>query len=88
LKTSNALSDIWHEPVRYEPVNLIVGHDPMARKYGIAPFSITRRAEARFSENKYFSEAPLPTDTHLKILEEFERDVDSSLKSVTTASST
>jgi hypothetical protein len=75
-KASRLLTDIWQEPVQYESVNLTVGHDPMARKYGIAPFSITRRAEARFSENKYFSEAPLPTDDHIALLEEFERDVE------------
>jgi hypothetical protein len=46
----------------------------LERKYGIASFSITRRAEARFSENKYFSEAPLPTDLHLKLLEQFEAE--------------
>jgi hypothetical protein len=74
-KSSKALSEIWQEPVRYEPINLVIGHDPMARKYGIAPFSITRRAEARFSENKYFSEAPLPTDMHLSLLEEFESSI-------------
>jgi hypothetical protein len=76
-RTSVALSEIWQEPVQYEPTNLAVGHDPMARKYGIAPFSITHRAEARFSENKYFSEAPLPTDTHIALLEEFEAGVKS-----------
>lgn len=74
-KCSKALTDIWQEPVQYETLNLIVGHDPTARKYGIAPFSITRRAEAAFSENKYFSEAPLPTDVHLKLLQEFEVEV-------------
>jgi hypothetical protein len=71
-KTSKALGDIWGDPVQFEPINLTVGHDPMARKYAIAPFSIARRAETKFSENKYFSEAPLPTDTHISLLEEFE----------------
>jgi len=71
-KTSAALSEIWQEPIHYEPANLAVGHDPMARKYGIAPFTITHRAESRFSDNKYFSEAPLPTDLHISLLEEFE----------------
>ncbi len=85
-KTSNAISEIWRESIQYEPINFVVGHDPMARKYTIAPFSITRRAEARFSENKYFSEAPLPTDVHLKFLEEFEKDVASTLKSASKAS--
>lgn len=74
-KTSAALTDIWQEPVQYEPANLAVGHDPMARKYGIAPFSITHRAESRFSENKYFSEAPLPTDMHITLLKEFEAEI-------------
>jgi hypothetical protein len=75
VKTSIALSEIWQEPVHYEPANLAVAHDPMARKYGIAPFSISRRAESRFSENKYFSEAPLPTDEHISLLEEFEAEI-------------
>ena len=74
-KTSKALSEIWQEPVQYEPVNLVVGHDPQARKYGIAPFTITRRAESRFSGNKYFSEAPLPTDMHLEMLKDFEAEI-------------
>jgi len=74
-KTSVALSEIWQEPIQYEPANLAVAHDPMARKYGIAPFSIAHRAESRFSENKYFSEAPLPTDKHIALLEEFEAEI-------------
>lgn len=74
-RCSKALTDIWHEPVQYEPLNLIVGHDPSARKNPIAPFSITRRAESRFSDNKYFSEAPLPTDMHLALLQEYEAEV-------------
>lgn len=75
VKTSKALSEIWQEPVQFEPLNLVVGHDPAARKYPIASLTITRRAEARFSENKYYSEAPLPTDMHLEMLREFEDEV-------------
>jgi hypothetical protein len=74
-KTSAALTEIWKEPVQYYPVNLAVGHDPMARSHAIAPFVITHRAESRFSENKYFSEAPLPTDIHIAFLEEFEAEI-------------
>ncbi len=76
-KTSQALSEIWQEPIHYEAVNFQLGHDPTVRKYGVAPFSITRRAEAKFSENKYFSEAPLPTDIHIRLLEQYEADMSS-----------
>lgn len=71
-KTGAALADIHKEPFEYYPANLAVGHDPLTRKNGVAPFMITRRAESRYSDNKYFSEAPLPTDMHIKFLEEFE----------------
>lgn len=71
-KTSKAVSEIWQEPVQYEPLGIGVGHDPLARKYSIAAFSISHRVESKFTENKYFSEAPLPTDKHIALLEEFE----------------
>jgi hypothetical protein len=74
-KTSAAVTEIWQEPVKYYPANLAVGHDPMARSHVIAPFVITHRAESRYSENKYFSEAPLPTDMHIAFLEEFETGI-------------
>jgi hypothetical protein len=74
-KTSRAVSEIWGEPIQYYGLNIGVGHDPLARKYGMASFYITRRAEAKFSENKYYSEAPLPTDSHIQLLEEYERNV-------------
>jgi len=74
-RTSAALSNIWHEPIHYETVGIAVGHDLMARKYGIAQFTLTRRAETRFSDDKYYSEAPLPTDLHLELLEEFETGI-------------
>jgi hypothetical protein len=40
-----------------------------------APFSIQRRGNALFSDNKYFSEAPFPTDVHIKIVEQLEADL-------------
>lgn len=74
-RTSEALTEIWQEPIRYEPVGIAVGHDPLVRKYSIAQFTLTRRQEVPFSQNKYYSEAPLPTDLHIQLLEQFERDV-------------
>ncbi len=74
-KTGAALSEIWQEKIQYAPANLVVAHDPLARKQQIASFSISPRAETRFSDNKYFSEAPLPTNTHISLLEEFEANI-------------
>ena len=74
-KVGHAVSEIWKEPVRYHSLIAGVGHDPMARKNGIAGFTIARRAETPFSDNKYYSEAPLPTDLHIRLLEEYELDV-------------
>jgi hypothetical protein len=74
-KTSAAVSEIWQQPVHYETTGIAIGHDPLERKYGIAQFTLTRRAEARFSENKYYSEAPLPTDRHIALLEEYEAEI-------------
>jgi len=73
-KTSEALSEIWQEPVLYQGVSLRVGHDPAERKFPIAPFLIERRSDVRFSQKKYFSEAPLPTEMHWEMLEYFERE--------------
>jgi len=75
IRSSAELSRIWQESVKYEPIVIRLGHDPTVRKNPIAPFSIEHRAEARFSENKYFSEAPLPTNVHLEMLEQFEKDI-------------
>jgi hypothetical protein len=74
-KTGEALSEIHKEPFKYYPANLAVGHDPLTRKNGIASFVITRRAESKWEENKYFSEAPLPTDMHIAFLESFETGI-------------
>ena len=73
-RTSGALSEILGESIVYQPMTQTVGHDPLTRKHGRAAFTIQRRLEVPFADNKYFSEAPLPTDLHLELLEQFERD--------------
>jgi hypothetical protein len=74
-KVTDAMARIWREKLEYKPLILTVGHDPQLRKNGIAPFTIQLRAENHFSDNKWFSEAPLPTDLHFKLLQEFETDL-------------
>jgi hypothetical protein len=78
--TEQGVAELWKEPVHYEGMNITIGHDPLARKNPIASFILTRRAETKFSENKYYSEAPLPTDRHISLLEEYEAAVQENLK--------
>lgn len=73
--TGQAVSDMRQEHIQYEGMNIAIGHDPLVLKNGIASFIIARRAETRFSEHKYYSEAPLPTDLHIRVLQQYEQDV-------------
>lgn len=43
----------------------------------IATFSIERRAKSLHSENKYFSQAPIQTTEHIRILTELEKSIES-----------
>jgi hypothetical protein len=78
-RTSESLSQILGERIEYETVMVTVHHDVLTRKFSPAPFSIQRRVETPFADNKYYSEAPLPTDVHIELLREFEADVIHSL---------
>ncbi len=75
LRTGQLVSDIWKEPVEYRGMSIAVGHEPSTRKYPIAMFTIQRRVDTKFAKNKYSSEAPLPTNAHLELLEMYEREV-------------
>ena len=69
---SQAVSEIFGEPIQYEPSRLDLDFDKFQRPLPTASFSIQRRGEIPFSDNKYFSEAPLPTDVHIRILKAYE----------------
>lgn len=72
---SSAIEEAIGENLEYRPAAINLTHDLLVRKYPLAPFTIQRRAETPFSENKYFSEAPLPTNSHIAILEKLEQDI-------------
>lgn len=78
-KTS-AFTEQTFEGLKYEASQIWIGHDPMARKHSVASLMITHRVNTSFSENVFFSEAPLPTDLHIRFLSEFESDVMESMK--------
>jgi hypothetical protein len=60
----------------FQPTGIIFGSDqtitPISKQL-FAGFYLERKVGAPFSENRYYSKAPLPTDQHLGLLEEFER---------------
>lgn len=74
-QTAKAVSELLGEPIKYELTAILIDHDPLARKHPVGRLSIQRRENTPFSENKYFSDAPLPTDTHISLLEQFEADI-------------
>lgn len=85
--TAEAVSQIAGEHINYELTAIFVDHDPLSRRHAAGRFSIQRRDNTPFSENRYFSDAPLPTDLHIKVLEQFEakiaKQIHSSAKATT-----
>ena len=61
--------------LRYEPTRLDLDFDRSQINFPLAAFTIQRRTIAPFSENKYFSEAPLRSEDHVALLEEFENNI-------------
>jgi hypothetical protein len=74
-RISMRVPEFYGQPVKYEPTVFYLGYDPTKVKLTPSVFSIERRAEAPFSQNKYYSQAPLPTDEHISALESFEADL-------------
>ncbi len=69
--TANVSRDLKHT-FTVEPTAILFNVDTSQIKVAPAQFSIERRAEEPFSENTYFSNAPLRTADHLQLVKEFE----------------
>lgn len=76
-RVGRAISQTIGDDVQYEPTGISIHDDQLSRRVPLAAFTIHRRIETPFSQNKYFSEAPLPTDLHLTLLQEFESELHS-----------
>jgi hypothetical protein len=76
-RLTTRVPQFYGQQLVYIPTAVSVGFDPLTTKAGPAPFTIERRADTLFSEHKYFSSAPLPTDEHIAMLEAFEEDIHS-----------
>ncbi len=73
---ANWLSDRITEGMRtrleYGVIGIHFGFDELTYQLSPGRLVIERRADAPFSENKYFSAAPLRTEDHLEFLRRFE----------------
>jgi hypothetical protein len=74
-RANDSIARITGDNTPWQPIILTLNSGQIPRKPTNAPFTIQRRAEIPFSENKYYSEAPFPTEVHIALLEQFEEDV-------------
>ena len=71
-RLSSSVADSLGHVFPYEVTGVFFGYDTTHTKPNAPIFTIERRADVPFTENKYFSTAPLPTEEHLKLLKDFE----------------
>jgi hypothetical protein len=69
---SSVTSQNASQPLTYEPSLVSVAVDSSRTNFAPGPFTIERRAQVPFSENLYFSGAPLETKEHLELIRQFE----------------
>ena len=74
-RINKEVTDNLKLPYTFHPRGISLGIDPVEQRIPVQVFSIERREGVAFSENKYWSGAPVPTDTHLALIEEFERTI-------------
>jgi hypothetical protein len=74
-KVSKIASQNLKFPISFQPSAILISQDPEGQRLPASAFSIERRAQTPFSEKKYFSAAPLPTDAHLRLVEEYEQSI-------------
>jgi len=71
-RITDSVSQQTNLPLQYELVSFNLHFDQLMAKFTPGYFSIERLVDTPFSDNKYFSNAPLKTTEHVCILEEFE----------------
>jgi hypothetical protein len=71
---SRAMGDVI-EDLSYRPIRLDIDVDRFNKQMSIAYFTIQRKVDASFLANRYLTEAPLETDIHVKLIEDFEANV-------------
>ena len=72
-KVTTTVSKFARQEYNFEPVAIVAMPDMSNIKLGPTSFRIDRLQGAPFEDKKYFSSAPLPTDDHIGLIEEFEK---------------
>ena len=73
--TSAEIEENFGQSLIYEPAGISIMYDKLQTAFGPGAFIVQRREGVPFSDNKYFSSAPLKTDVHLRLLGQFEESV-------------
>jgi hypothetical protein len=72
---SQHVAEITGQSRRYETIRIDLDFDRSEQQVPIAPLTIQRRITSSFDLNKFYTEAPLPTDVHIALIEQLEADV-------------
>src|ERR1019366_5461869 len=67
-RVSREVNTNFDKLLAYEPAVINLSYDPSTTQIGPAPFSIQRREGAPYTDNKYYSVAPVKTKVHLELL--------------------
>jgi hypothetical protein len=72
-----AMKGFYDRSLEYEVAGFQLAADPTQQKerYFKTEFSIYHRDERPYSENRFFCTAPLPTDAHLEVLAELDKEL-------------
>jgi hypothetical protein len=74
-RVSKDVSQNLKLPYVFQPSAVRLSIDPESQILPVQFFTVERREGTAFRENKYFSSAPVSTDTHISVIEEFERSM-------------
>ena len=74
-RVSKDVSQNLKLPYVFKPSGVRLSIDPESQVLPVQFFTVERREGTAFAENKYFSSAPLSTDTHISVIDELERSV-------------
>ncbi len=81
-RVSKDVSQNLKLPYVFQPSAVRLTIDPESQILPVQFFTIERREGTAFREDKYFSSAPRPTDTHISVIEEFERSMMKHVKTI------